>query len=112
MILIKDLGTLLTACADLPFNFNLKVGGLGNLDEYFTDTSLKEKMEGRIIRDEKVNLRRIKNFYSDINLFVLPSRYETFGMVLIEAMASGIPVVATRCGGPNDIVTDKDRNSY
>jgi glycosyltransferase involved in cell wall biosynthesis len=103
----KGLGTLLTACADLPFNFNLKVGGLGNLDEYFMDTSLKEKMEGKIIRDEKVNLRRIQNFYSDINLIVLPSRYETFGMVLIEAMASGIPVVATRCGGPNDIVTDK-----
>jgi glycosyltransferase involved in cell wall biosynthesis len=40
------------------------------------------------------------------DLFVLSSHHETFGVVLIEALASGKPVVATRCGGPADIVTD------
>jgi teichuronic acid biosynthesis glycosyltransferase TuaC len=37
---------------------------------------------------------------------VLPSRAESFGSVLIEALACGTPVVATRCGGPEDIVED------
>ena len=37
---------------------------------------------------------------------VLPSRAESFGAVLVEALACGTPVVATRCGGPEDIVTD------
>lgn len=40
------------------------------------------------------------------NLFVLPSSYETFGVVLIEAMATGLPVIATSSGGPKEIVTE------
>ena len=40
-------------------------------------------------------------------VLVLPSRYESLGMVLIEALACGTPVVATRCGGPEEIVNDR-----
>ncbi len=40
-------------------------------------------------------------------LLVLPSRRESFGAVLAEALACGTPVVATRCGGPEDIVNDR-----
>jgi len=39
-------------------------------------------------------------------LLVLPSRRETLGAVLIEALACGTPIVATRCGGPEDVVTE------
>ena len=37
---------------------------------------------------------------------VLPSRAESFDAVLVEALACGTLVVATRCGGPEDIVED------
>ncbi len=40
-------------------------------------------------------------------VLVLPSRQETFGSVLVESLACGTPVVATRPGGPEDIVTDE-----
>jgi glycosyltransferase involved in cell wall biosynthesis len=40
------------------------------------------------------------------NCFVLPSYAENFGVVLIEALATGLPVISTRCGGPEDIITD------
>jgi glycosyltransferase involved in cell wall biosynthesis len=40
-------------------------------------------------------------------LLVLPSRRESLGLVLAEALACGTPVVSTRCGGPEDIVTDQ-----
>ena len=39
------------------------------------------------------------------HFLVLPSDIETFGMVLVEAQACGLPVVATDCGGPKDIIT-------
>lgn len=44
--------------------------------------------------------------YAKADVFVLPSRKETFGVVYIEAMYCGLPVIATRCGGPEDFVTD------
>lgn len=39
--------------------------------------------------------------------FVLASRSETFGVVCAEAMAMGVPVIATRCGGPEEFVTEE-----
>jgi glycosyltransferase involved in cell wall biosynthesis len=43
--------------------------------------------------------------YASADVFVFPSRTDTFGMVLIEAMASGLPVAAFPVTGPADIVT-------
>ena len=42
------------------------------------------------------------------NCFVLPSHYETFGVVLIEAMSCGLPVLSTKSGGPESIITSND----
>lgn len=43
---------------------------------------------------------------SRADVMAVPSRWETFGNVVVEAMALGVPVVATRCGGPEDIIED------
>jgi glycosyltransferase involved in cell wall biosynthesis len=42
---------------------------------------------------------------SAADCFVLPSHVETFGVVAGEALSCGVPVIATRCGGPEDFIT-------
>jgi glycosyltransferase involved in cell wall biosynthesis len=44
--------------------------------------------------------------YQDASIFVLTSNEEGLGIVILEAMASGIPSIATRCGGPDLVVEE------
>ncbi|MFC1576942.1 glycosyltransferase [Candidatus Omnitrophota bacterium] len=48
----------------------------------------------------------IVGLYADLDLLVLPSLHEPFGRTLIEAMAMGVPVIASAQGGPLEIVED------
>ncbi len=55
---------------------------------------------------EDVPIDELASLYRNAALFVLPSSEEGLGIVLLEAMASGTPVVSTRCGGPETIIVD------
>src|SRR5262245_22038436 len=55
----------------------------------------------------KKPLNELVQLMQESALLVLPSRKESLGVVLVEALACGTPVVATRCGGPEDIVTSR-----
>ncbi len=46
----------------------------------------------------------IRPWYSIFDLFILPSRQETFGLVLLEAMVAGCPILTTRTSGAEDIL--------
>lgn len=48
----------------------------------------------------------LKQLYFNATAYVFPSQKEDFGIVIIEAMGAGVPVVAWRSGGPTDIVVD------
>lgn len=60
------------------------------------------KLWGRLQREQ------IADIMNESKSFVLPSKYETFGVVYLEAMACGLPVIATRCGGPESFVDESN----
>lgn len=57
------------------------------------------RFHGMLPHEEVVEMMR------GYDVLVVSSLAETFGVVVVEAIASGVPVVATRCGGPEEIVT-------
>ena len=48
--------------------------------------------------------KELAQYYANADVFVFPSRWETFGIVMIEAMACGTPVAAYNCQGPKDVI--------
>lgn len=85
--------------------FKLVLGGdgplRGELERQVVQLDLQMHIEFlRFLRREEVR-RQIQ----ECDVFVLASLHETFGIVLGEAMACGKPVIATRCGGPEFVVT-------
>ncbi len=64
-------------------------------------------LEKKVILYGKANRKEVRLLMQQANCFVLSSRVETFGVVLIEAMASGIPIISTKCGGPESIVNEQ-----
>lgn len=80
-------------------NAELLIGGTGRLEsslmELATELGVREDVRflGFVPDEEMVSL------YASVDLFVLPSEYEGFGIVFMEAMACGTPVVGTDVGG-------------
>jgi len=77
------------------------------------DGPLRERLKKQINRlnnSHKIKLwgylppNQLVRVLHQTDIFVMGSSLETFGVALIEAQACGIPAVATKCGGPNDII--------
>jgi len=71
---------------------------------------MKEKgIEEKIVLVGHVEEQLMVHYYQNAQFFVMPSIFEPFGMTTQEAMASGIPVIASRFGGINSVLThEKD----
>lgn len=85
-------------------NLKLKIGG-GGYEEFKLHRLAKDLgLENNVIFEGRLKNEEVLELMYQSDAFVLASRHETFGVVFIEALAQGLPVIATRCGGPETIV--------
>lgn len=102
----KGLDLLLGALMDSNLNFNLSIGGSGKYLNYYKTLAKEYGIESRCQFYGFIDYRSIPAFMNKLHFFVSASRFESFGIAMIEAMASGLPVVATNSGGPKDFIKD------
>lgn len=86
--------------------FEFRIGGDGPQREAYQAKAYAMGLGDRVRWLGYINRAQAPALFSDCHIFVMPSRHETFGVVYAEAIASGKPVIATRCGGPEFIVNE------
>lgn len=106
----KNIGLLLEAYAQLPATVRGKVrlvlAGSNAPPESFWQRAMSLALRDRITYVESPQRSVLVRLYQRASVLVLPSDEEGLGIVLLEAMACGVPVVSTRSGGPDGIVTE------
>lgn len=88
-------------------NVSLTVVGDGYEEALFKERCHELEMDSHVDFVGRKNKEEIAEFLASANIFVLASEYETFGIPVIEAFAAGIPVVATKCRGPEEFIDEK-----
>jgi glycosyltransferase involved in cell wall biosynthesis len=93
-------------CKSQGLNPHIEIVGIGPEEEQLKIRSEKLGIAELISWKGRVHPDLVSAHLKNSNCLILPSRGETFGVVLVEALMSGLPIIATDCGGPRDIVND------
>lgn len=104
---VKGLDLLLQAVASLKFDFVLHIGGDGRLLEEYKQMARDFAIDGKCVFYGFISFIDVPLFMGRLHFFISTSRYESFGLSIVEAMACGLPVVVTDSGGPNDYITSE-----
>jgi len=85
--------------------FELHIVGEGNEKDNLINLAKELGVFNQVKFYGRVDRENLPDLIQSCDCFVLPSEFETFGVVYIEALACGLPVIATKCGGPEDFVS-------
>ena len=98
----KGFDILVDAFADalFPDNVHLDIVGDGPEREFIEKKIIQHELSNQIHLVGVKTPEEVSELYGSSDCFVLSSRLETFSIVVIEAMAKGLPIIATKCGGP------------
>ena len=100
----KDQDTVIKTLKELPDNYKLLLVGDGvrrsKLEDLVFELNLKDRVNFLGFRSDVYSL------YKMCNIAILSSHWEGFGLVSVEAMASGTPIIASNVNGLNNVVKD------
>lgn len=105
----KNIGLLLKAFSCLPLSLShvqLVTAGSGQPPQAYWEQVNALGLRSRVHHVHRPSTSALVKLYQEAKVFALSSDEEGFGMVVVEAMACAVPVVATRCGGPEGIIID------
>lgn len=108
LIPIKAFDQLIEAFSRVKGNTKLFIIGDGPEHEKLKSQINKLKLDSQVELLGRLNRDEINKVFQKSHVFVLPSQSETFGVSYIEAMYAGLPVIATRCGGPESFVNESN----
>jgi glycosyltransferase involved in cell wall biosynthesis len=97
--------SLITALQNLPENYHLAFAGTGSLYEELQSITKRLDLQTRV--HFLGSLQSMEIFYSAIDVFSLFSQREGLPLSILEAMACGVPVVASDVGGVKEVLTSK-----
>lgn len=102
----KGLGILFRALSRLPSiaAWTLTIVGKGRLEKSLRSDAASLGIADRIHWLGSAPHNEMPKIYAEHDVLVVPSIHETFSLVCAEALACGRPVIATRCGGPEEVV--------
>ena len=89
----------LTQLHDLPIRARIVGSGAAEYQHYLQTLAAELGLGDRVVFTGAIEPEQVAAAYATADMFVLPSRHEPFGIVLIEAMAAGLPIVATQVDG-------------
>ncbi|TDJ78666.1 glycosyltransferase [Pseudomonas putida] len=102
----KDQATLLhgfaQALPELPTGARLAILGQGRLEDKLKALAMELGIAGQV--DFFGQVPDARRYFQAFDVFALSSDHEPFGMVLLEAMVAGVPLLATACGGAREVV--------
>lgn len=105
----KNIGLLLKAFSLLSPNLShvkLVTAGSGHPPPSYWKQVEAMGLQDRVSHVSRPETSELIKLYQQAAVFALSSDEEGLGVVILEAMACAVPVVATRCGGPDSIITD------
>lgn len=88
--------------AQIPENSELIIIGDGPLMSHLQSAAINKRV--RLVGMK--NREEIVRYLQSANMFALLSHSETFGVSYLEALSAGLPVLGTKCGGPEDFISE------